>query len=348
MGREGFTEDVCRRRGLIQWVDQELHRVRVVPRGARLLVAVSGGADSVGLLHILQGVNGSRFWNWTLVVGHVDHGIRGRESVEDARFVRGVAKAEGIRCVTRRLKLGVGTSEGVARAGRLAALKSMVKKERCAGVVMGHHADDQAETVLLRLMRGCGLEGLAGMAARSSVGGLVIFRPLLGVRREAIREYLRGLGQGWREDVTNGSSVYLRNRVRSELLPVMEAMAPGAVTAMGRAAVLAGQAGEVLGEDVCQLMLAAKVGERKSRVTFRREILREAHPFLCAEVFRAVIGRMGGSTEVSDFERLREAVRIVQANAGGKCIQLGKRITLRVDGASVCISRAAAKKRGKK
>ena len=166
-------------RGLIQWVDRELHRSSLLPREARLLVAVSGGADSVGLLRILCAVNRSRFWGWTLLVGHVDHGIRGSASAADAKFVRALAKELGLKYMLRRLQLKKNSSEALARDRRLSALRAMVRSEKCSGVVMGHHADDQAETVLLRIMRGCGLDGLAGMRSQNQVNKLTIYRPLL-------------------------------------------------------------------------------------------------------------------------------------------------------------------------
>src|SRR3954471_20935068 len=95
-------------RGLVQQIDQRLHRAGLLPRGARLLVGVSSGADSVALLRILAAINGSDYWGWTLVVGHVEHGMRGRASVGDAKFVRGLARERGLRFVERKFRLGKG------------------------------------------------------------------------------------------------------------------------------------------------------------------------------------------------------------------------------------------------
>src|SRR5438132_874431 len=126
-------------RGLVQQLDQRLHKSDLLPPGARLLVAVSGGADSVALLRLLHAINQSNHWKWTLTVGHVDHGMRGRESAGDAAFVKRLARELKLPFRVKRLRLGPRASENEAREGRLRALRSLAAG---MGVVMAHHADD--------------------------------------------------------------------------------------------------------------------------------------------------------------------------------------------------------------
>ncbi len=234
--------------GLIQQLDQFLHKRELLPPHSRLLVACSGGADSVALLHLLHRVNQSRFWQWQLVVGHVNHGLRGVASQEDETFVRSVAKSLGLPLEVRRLrwrksqnmeksrkrglmdkplhKGGLQISENAARAARLKALESMAQRRRCMLVVLAHHADDQAETVLLRLLRGAGSGGLAAIRPRRQQGRIHLVRPLLSWPRAALRQWLCGEKMMWREDESNNSPQFLRNRVRAELLPLLETYQP--------------------------------------------------------------------------------------------------------------------------
>ena len=128
--------------GLVQLVDQELHRSGLLPRGGRLLVAVSGGADSVGVpaAASLCAINGSEYWGWKLVVGHVDHGIRGAASAADAKFVRALARELGLPCVSRRFEVGEGGERGcAARKVRIKCVWSDgAGEEHAAAVVPAH------------------------------------------------------------------------------------------------------------------------------------------------------------------------------------------------------------------
>jgi tRNA(Ile)-lysidine synthetase-like protein len=307
-------------RGLAQKLDQAWHKRCLLPRGKRLLVAVSGGADSVALLRLLVDINRSDYWRWTLIVAHVSHGIRGRSGTADARFVQSLAEKLGLPHVQRTLRLGKSASEDEARAARLAALAGMVKAKKAVGVVMAHHADDQAETVVMRILRGTGVEGLAAMGAVSRIGTLAILRPLLTVRRAELRACLGEIGQRWREDETNASGRYVRNRVRSEVLPAMEAVAPGCASAIGRLAHLAGETWAVVEQAVDAAWAAALVSKRRKRTVLRREVLRGVLPLVCAEVLRRAIVALGGSSE--SFERVEEAVRVVRGNEGGKRVEM--------------------------
>jgi tRNA(Ile)-lysidine synthase len=206
--------------------------VASVPPGA-WAVGVSGGADSVALLSLLH-PRAVPVGDLSLHVVHLDHQTRGPASAADAAFVADLAARRGLACtVARRADVearlsrssssaGVGTrlpanASSRYRTARLALFQEMVAAHRLAGVLLAHHADDQAETVLHRLLRGSGYAGLAGMGRRSTVGGLVMLRPLLGVGREALRAHLRKAGQAWREDESNTSDAYLRNRLRRVL-----------------------------------------------------------------------------------------------------------------------------------
>lgn len=199
------------------------------PPRRKYLVAVSGGRDSVALLHALR-TAGFR----QLVVCHLNHGLRGSASANDARFVRRLAEKwgypreigrEDVRALAKRESLSLETA---AREARLRFFTLMSKKHRCRRVFLAHHADDQVETVLQRLCRGTGLRGLAGMSEHTSHGSLELMRPLLGVWREEIDAYVAANDLHWREDETNANADFAaRNLWRHDLIPRL-------TTALGR------------------------------------------------------------------------------------------------------------------
>ncbi len=169
----------------------------------KLLVAVSGGVDSVVLLDMLV-----RQSKYELVVAHFDHGIR-KDSAEDARFVAALAKQYGLLFETRREELGAHASEDLARTRRYAFLHELAAKHG-AIVTAGHHMNDIAETIAINVTRGTGWRGIACLASD-------IYRPLLGVTKAEILQYAESRELAWREDSTNTSGQYLRNRLRPQL-----------------------------------------------------------------------------------------------------------------------------------
>ncbi len=176
----------------------------------RWAVGVSGGADSVALLRLTAAASPH--------VVHLDHQARGDDSTADAAFVAHLAARLGLAATVARLSDvdhdPLPNPSAGYRQARLALFRQVVDRHGLAGVVLAHHADDQAETVMLRLLRGGGPRALGGMAGRSTVGGLTILRPMLHTAAADLRRYLAGLGQPWREDASNASDGYLRNRLR--------------------------------------------------------------------------------------------------------------------------------------
>ena len=198
-------------------------------RRKRWLVGVSGGADSVALLHLL--VNAG-FRN--LVVCHLDHRLRGRASTEDAKFVRRLADSLGLPCeigavdVAARKKISQQSMETEARAARHEFFAGCACKFSCPRIILAHHADDQAETVLWNLLRGSkGLKGMRAEQEMTTEAGvkLRLIRPLLGVRRAELVVWLKSQRQSWREDASNAEPVAVRNRLRNEGFPMLAEIA---------------------------------------------------------------------------------------------------------------------------
>ncbi|MEN6601795.1 MAG: tRNA lysidine(34) synthetase TilS [Bryobacteraceae bacterium] len=194
-------------------------RHRIFPPGCRVGVAVSGGADSVCLLTILLELASRR--DLHLRVLHLDHGLRGAESRADAEFVEGLAARLGIPFELRAVNVAAlgGNLEQAAREARRDFYLGAIRDGVVDRVATGHTADDQAETVLFRFLRGAGITGLAGMRALTPEG---IARPLLELRRAEIRSWLSARGVEWREDSSNAERRFARNRIRLDLLPALE------------------------------------------------------------------------------------------------------------------------------
>src|ERR671920_996419 len=203
------------------------------------LVLVSGGPDSVALLRVVVALGGEP------VVLHVDHGLRGEESREDAEFVLELCRRLNVRCEVRRLGLDGGPNlQARARDERYTLAEETAVRLGLQVVATGHTADDVAETVLMNLARGTGLRGLAGIPP---VRGKVQ-RPLIGCTRREILDYLREIDQPYRTDPTNLRGKYARNRVRLEILPVLEELYPAAAGNIARAASLVREDLEILEE----------------------------------------------------------------------------------------------------
>ena len=195
--------------------------LRKASRTWTLGLAVSGGADSTALLAALADLRETL--GFRAVVLHVDHGLR-PDSRDDARFVADLAARFGLPCHTLRARIRRRPRESVemaARRTRLAFFARMTRELGLDAIATGHHADDVAETFIMRMARGAGPEGLAGLKPVSHVDGITFIRPLLGLRDSDLRAYLLRRGLTWREDSTNADTSILRNKVRHVILPFL-------------------------------------------------------------------------------------------------------------------------------
>jgi len=188
-----------------------------------VIVAVSGGADSVALLNIIHSLRPEPA---RTIVAHYNHGLRGKESDEDQRFVESLAVELGFGFVMERALQGgkANCSENRLRGLRHRFLESVAVNHSARWIAMAHHADDQVETFLHHLLRGSGPMGLSGIPARRPVSSLTdVVRPLLRTQRSQILGFLAERGQPFRTDASNLDSNYTRNRIRNELLPLLRA-----------------------------------------------------------------------------------------------------------------------------
>ncbi|MBS1902179.1 MAG: tRNA lysidine(34) synthetase TilS [Bacteroidetes bacterium] len=218
--------------GLLERVRTTLVRFGV-SKADSIVVGVSGGVDSMTLLQLLHTLNSKGVFR-RLVVAHVDHGLRGDESDADRQLVLRTAIKYKLECFVeavdinaRAASAGVGIEEA-ARDERYSYFRDIAEHEKIAWVATAHHGGDVLETLLMNIVRGTGLRGLAGMPANRPLSSSVtLIRPLLGATRDEITVYARKHRIRWREDSSNSSDVFTRNRIRHRVIPELEKAMPG-------------------------------------------------------------------------------------------------------------------------
>lgn len=205
----------------VKKVIKTIKKYDMIQPGDKIIVAVSGGPDSICLLDILNQIKGQL--NFFLIIAHVNHGIRNKESDTEARFVR--RKSSHMSLPFEQVKVSVPdiarerncSVEQAGRTIRYHFFKELLKKHQAQKIALGHHADDQVETILMRIMRGCGLRGLRGIPARRNT----FIRPLIECKRLEIRDYCHRRKIAYCLDSSNKEPQYLRNKIRHQLIPLL-------------------------------------------------------------------------------------------------------------------------------
>lgn len=211
---------------MLRNISETIRKRALLKKGDRIVVAVSGGADSVALLYALHHLR--RRLGVSLFVAHLDHGIRGRAGAADALFVKNLAWKLGLPCVEDRIdvpasaRLSKTSLEMAAREARYAFLVRTARDLAATCIATAHTSDDQVETMLLRLARGAGVRGLAGIPFKTMSDGVPVVRPMREATHAQAVSFLKKHGLRWREDRTNRELRFLRNRVRHKVLPFLE------------------------------------------------------------------------------------------------------------------------------
>jgi tRNA(Ile)-lysidine synthase len=291
--------------------------------GVHLLVAVSGGCDSVVLLHLLRFAAGPA--PPAVTVAHLDHRMRSG-SAADARWVAGLCRAWGIRLVAGQARVAL-RSELQARRERYGFLRRVAREVGATHIATAHHADDQAETVLFRILRGTGLQGLAGIAPLSPAG---IVRPLLPFWRGEIQRYARGAGLRWRSDPTNRSLHPARNRLRRKVLPLIEReLAPAARRNLVRLAELAREA-EAGWDSILGPLepIATETEDDTGGIVLARAVFRQYHPALGSRLLRKLLARLGIAL---DRAGTRMALQFITDAPSGREFRLAAGVVMRAE-----------------
>jgi tRNA(Ile)-lysidine synthase len=308
---------------LVARVEQTVRRHRLFLPGDTLIVALSGGADSTALLDLLTRLTD---YNLHLIAAHLNHCLRGVESDTDQEFCRGLASRYAIPFEFRRIDVKRVASksrlnlEDAGRRARIDFLDEIRSEYGAAAVVLAHHADDQAETVLMRLLRGSGMTGLSGMAYRNARGYV---RPLLDINRSEIEQYLRRCSMEWREDASNSDTTYLRNRIRHQLLPLLEEYNPAIRSSLASTASILGDDEALLDElterayakscRIAEGRIICSVGQlRLLNIALRRRVLRHVFKQLTGTLERVSLRHIDAICAMIDSERPNSQLALPQ------------------------------------
>jgi len=296
---------------------------KLVSRGEKLVVAVSGGADSVCLIHILAGLR--KELGITLHIAHLNHQLRGKDSDADARYVAALAKklgipatveSEDVKAYQKQNRL---TLEEAAREVRYSFLAQVAAEAGATKAATGHTADDHIVTVLMHLVRGSGMRGLRGLAPRNvlktTAGDLTIIKPILELSREETAAYCRAHKLKPRLDATNLSTEPTRNKVRLQLLPILRQYNSQIGEALKRLAHTAASDYDYI-EKVALCLVGTVYKKEKDAIIIKKKALLELHPALQRQILRSVVAEALGSLKDIEASHIEDIINALGKPAG--------------------------------
>lgn len=289
--------------------------------GDTLIIGLSGGADSTALLDLLANLPEIPL---RLIAAHLNHCLRGAESDADEEFCRELAEQYKIPFESRRIDVqtiadtGSLNLEDAGRRARIEFFDDLLTARQATAVVLAHHADDQAETVLMRLLRGSGMTGLAGMSYRNSRGYV---RPLLSISRTEIVAHLAERGLVWREDISNLDTSFLRNRIRHELLPLLEKYNPSVRSCLATTAAILTAEKELLDEQTTEA--AGRICHETAQGTTCNINLMKLLPLaLQRRVIRLLLSQLRDNLEQFSYHHVDAVCRMIASGRSNSRISL--------------------------
>lgn len=308
---------------LLKKVREAIKKYKLIAKGDIILVAVSGGPDSIALLYLLYYLKDE--FKIRLHVAHLDHNLR-RNSYKDKEFVCQTAKKLGLPVSTA--SSGVkefsqkGSREEVARDIRMRFLFRVAKDIKADKIALGHNFDDQAETVLMRILRGTGLNGLAGILPKRHISDYEVIRPLLGITRREIEGYLKEKKILPCRDPSNTQDIYFRNRIRNHLFPILEKKYNLNIKEA------LNNLGESAGYDYDYLSRVARraLVRAKSQVNLGK--LKKLHPAIRRLVLRFGIAAIKGDTRRISFRHIEELEDLIFNRPMNSVVDLPKNVSV--------------------
>ncbi len=314
---------------MIKKVLRTIEKYHLLERGERVLAALSGGPDSTALLMALAEI--APEWNLTLCVAHFNHGLRGRESNADEKISRNLAKKLGLPFFSAnmnqtKVKKGI-SPEDFYRQQRYTFLDKTARKCRAQKIVLGHNLQDQAETVLLNLLRGSGPEGLKGFLPKRD--GRFI-RPLMETSREEIIAFLNQSGTAYRQDRSNENRRYLRNQIRADLIPYLqEKFNPKIVENLARTAEILRMEDEFIREQVAAALQSRFVQRAQNRFLIKMDYLLNVPPAVRWRLLKTVLEDLTPKGNGITFRHVTLLNELVQKSETGKRIAFPSKIEAR-------------------
>jgi len=300
--------------------------------GATIVAAVSGGPDSMALLHLLKAISIRE--QFAVAAAHLDHRFRGEESAAEARLVRETAELWGIPCDIGAVDLPHYIEEtgmnpqAASREKRYAFLREAASRRGARAIMTAHHGDDQAETVLMRIIRGTGVGGLAGIPERRTEGEVELIRPLLRITKRELLEYCERNGVPYAFDSSNAKRHYFRNAVRIDLMPVLEQYNPQVRSSLARLAELASAEHDYMEREARRALGEAAVREGSGWRLERRRLC-GFHVALQRRVIKLILNCLVSPWGEADFDRVEAAVAAIAAESPSVVrLDLGRGIQL--------------------
>lgn len=305
-------------------VRNTIKKFGLLKKGETVLIGVSGGPDSVCLLYILN--NLKKDLGLKLQAAHIDHMLRS-DSASDLKYVQDLCNRLKMPLDSARIDVRSlakkGSLEEAARNARLDFFFKTAKAIKADAIALGHNLDDQAETVLMRILRGSGLSGLSGILPKRNILGFRVIRPLIEVNRKKIEAFLKKRKIRARIDSTNKQQVYFRNKVRHKLLPLLKKEYSPNIKGL-----LANMA-ESVALDYDYLAQATEKAAKSSRTSFSLSRLDLLHPALKRMIFRGAIASLKGDTRRITFQHIREIEDLLLNRPSGSVVNLPRNVCAR-------------------
>jgi len=299
-----------------------IQRFHLVNKGDRVLIGVSGGPDSIALLYLFNHLR--KELNLELHIAHLDHSLRS-DSGKDRKFVQDLGGKLGLKVISAKCSVSKsrrGSLEEVARQARLNFFFKTARSIKAKKIALGHNLDDQAETVLMRILRGAGLYGLSAILPVRRFGNLEIIRPLLWIERKEIESYLRRRNISYRIDSSNLDDIYFRNRIRRKLLPLLEKEYSGNIKR------LLSNIAESSALDYEYLQGVALIEIKKTGKSINLKKFLSLHPAIQRLIIRLLISKLKGNLRRINFTHIREIEDLVRARPVNSIVDLPGNISV--------------------
>jgi len=295
----------------------------LVKKKDRIILGVSGGPDSVCLLYQFHSL--VKDYKLQLLCAHLNHGLR-KESDEEEKFVQELCKKLAIRCISEKKDVKAFYSgdslEQTARKVRFDFFLTCARQYRSKTLALAHHKDDLIETVLMRLIRGSGLKGLQGFLPRSRYKNLTVIRPLIKATKQDILTWLRRRAIFYCTDASNTEDIFLRNRIRMQLLPLLRELNPNIVDTLYNAAQAIAADYEFISLAARKAFLSLKKKETKQRIHLDLEGLKKLSQPLFNNVIRLAVEELQGHTRRLEVRHLKEVYNLVHLRRQASIVDL--------------------------